>query len=402
MNFAPYRQVFGTPGLRPLMIIGSLAKVPSLGITSVLYLYVSHGLGLNFGLAGLVTAAWMIGVGVGSPLQGRAFDRYGFRPVLCAVILVQATFWSAGSFLPYPVLLCAAFCGGLFTLSAFTITRLALAVMVPEEIRHTAYVVESVSTDVSYMIGPSVGVLVITQVSPTTAFLTVGAMMVLCGIGYIVVNPPLQAQEKVERPGGPDEWLSVLFQLRSVLVATIGVSTAVVGLEVAALGSLQHMEQLRWSWVFLVCCGVSSIIGGLIYGAARRPMSALLIVALLGIAMMPMGLAQHWIWLCVLAVPANFLIAPALSGTADLVSRLAPGHQRGLAMGLYASALMVGNAVASPLAGTAQDLAGPGGAFAVIGTVSALTGSWALFLGRKASSPRPTLPEGEASLSAAK
>jgi predicted MFS family arabinose efflux permease len=154
-------------------------------------------------------------------------------------------------------------------------------------------------------------------------------------------------------------------------------------LEVAALGSLQRMGQLQWSWVFLICCGAASIVGGLIYGAARRPVSALLLVALLGVAMMPMGLAQHWIWLCVLAVPANFLIAPALSGTADLVSRLAPDSHRGVAMGLYASALMVGNAVASPLAGTAQDLAGPGGAFALTGAVSALTGLLALLLGRR-------------------
>jgi MFS family permease len=383
VNFAAYRQVFGTPGLRPLMIIGSLAKIPSLGVTSVLYLYVSHRLGLSFALAGLVTAAWMVGVGVGSPLQGRAFDRYGFRPVLCAVILVQALFWSAGPFLPYPLLVCAAFCGGLFTLSAFTITRLALAVMVPGKIRHTAYVVESVSTDVSYMAGPSVGVFVITQASPTAAFLTVGAMMVLCGIGYVALNPPLQAQELAQPSAGMGQWLAVCFRLRSVLVATVGVATAVVGLEVAALGSLQRMGQLQWSWVFLICCGAASIVGGLIYGAARRPVSALLLVALLGVAMMPMGLAQHWIWLCVLAVPANFLIAPALSGTADLVSRLAPDSHRGVAMGLYASALMVGNAVASPLAGTAQDLAGPGGAFALTGAVSALTGLLALLLGRR-------------------
>jgi predicted MFS family arabinose efflux permease len=94
----------------------------------------------------------------------------------------------------------------------------------------------------------------------------------------------------------------------------------------------------------------------------------------LGVAVLPIGLAGHWVWLCVLAIPANFLIAPSLSATADAVSRLAPLGAKGVAMGAYASALMVGNVAGSPVAGVTLDAAGAVASFAAVGAVSALTG----------------------------
>jgi MFS family permease len=384
VNFGAYRQVLATPGLRSLMTVGLLAKIPGLGIPAVVILHVVHNLDLGFGLGGLVTAAWTVGVGIGAPFQGRALDRWGLRPLLAAVVVVQSLFWGTGPLLPYGVLLAASFCGGLLTLPAFTIIRLALVVMVPQDIRHTAYVADSMATDLAYMAGPSVGVLLASQASPTTAFFVMGGMLVLSAVAYMVLNPPVKAAPAAEADAaaGPKrvirlrEWMTL--RMLGVLAATAGVCMAVVGLEVAGIGTLQEKGELQWSWVFLAASGAASIVGGLVYGALARPPSPLVITVGLGLLLIPVGLAPNWVWLCVLALPASALIAPALSGTADSVSRLAPTAMRGMAMGTYASALMIGNAAGSPLAGAALDVSGPFLAFAAVGAGCALAGGLAL------------------------
>ncbi len=367
------------------MVIGLLAKIPGIGIPAVVILHVVYGLGLGFGPGSLVAAVWTAGVGIGAPFQGRALDKYGLRPLLAVVILVQASFWGLAYFLPYPFLIGAAFLGGLLNLPAFTVIRLALAVMVTEDIRHTAYVADSITTDISYMAGPSIGILLASQASPTTAFLIMGGLLVVGALAYAWANPPLQAARSGERVARLGEWLNV--HLLCVLGITVGVTVAIFGFEVAAIGTLQHLGQIEWAWVFLIVCGAASIVGGLLYGAMKRPPTAVLLAICLGLAVMPVGVANHWLWLCALAIPANFLVAPALSATANSVSRLAPKGVRGVAMGAYASALMIGNVAGSPIAGAALDLTGSVGAFVAVGAASALIGGLAFLADRRVSAP---------------
>ena len=363
-----YRRVFATPGLRSLMVTGLVAKVPGLGIPAVLLLHVVHGLGLGFGPASVVSAAWLAGVGIGAPFQGLAMDRFGLRPLLVVVVVTQAAFWGLAPLLSYPFLVVAALGGGLLMLPAFTVVRLALAVMVDDEIRHTAYVADAITTDIAYMAGPSLGILLAAQVSPRVAFLVMGTLILVAGLGYARANPPLKSAH--ERAAG--RWLSA--RLLAVLALTVGVSVAIVGFEVAAIGTLQELGQLEWSWAVLVVAGLASIAGGLLYGGLRRPPPPALLAVALGVAVLPIGIASHWGWLCLLAIPANFLIAPSLSATADAVSRIAPVGGKGVAMGAYATALMVGDVVGSPVAGVSLDVAGTVAGFVAVGAVSAAIG----------------------------
>jgi predicted MFS family arabinose efflux permease len=54
------------------------------------------------------------------------------------------------------------------------------------------------------------------------------------------------------------------------------------------------------------------------------------------------------------------------------VSRLAPDDSKGVAMGTYASAILVGNVIGSPLAGTVLDHGGSAASFAAFGATAAL------------------------------
>jgi predicted MFS family arabinose efflux permease len=213
-----------------------------------------------------------------------------------------------------------------------------------------------------------------------------GGLVVLAALGFAVVNPGLRTAQ-VEAAG---RWLTG--RLACVLGVTFGVALAVLGFEVAAVGTLQRLGQLEWSWVFLIVCGACSIAGGLVYGSLRRPPPAVLLAACLGVAVVPIGFADHWLWLCLFAAPANFLIAPSLAATASAVSALAPSGSKGVAMGAYASALMIGNVAGSPLAGAGLDLSGPVASFALIGCASALTAFLAFLADRRLGRLTPETP----------
>lgn len=389
--FSAYRKVFAEPRLRSLMATGLLAKMPGLGIAAVIILHVVEGMGRGFGAASLVAACWTAGAGIGAPFLGRGLDRYGLRAVLGLVVTTQALFWGLAHLLPYQGLLVAAFIGGLTTLPAFTVIRLALANMVSEESRHTAFVVDSMTTDIAYMVGPSLGILLASQVSPAVAFLVLGGTLLLSALVFLLLNPPMQGARREDgRKPRLSDWLSP--RMVCALGVTVAVSIAVVGFEVAAIGTLQRWEQLQWSWLLLVFAGLASVVGGFVYGGMKRRPSSFVVACALGVLCLPIGLATQWYWLCLLIVPANLLVAPALSATATSVSLLAPDGSKGVAMGAYASALLIGNVAGSPLAGVVMDHGGPTASFAAVGAVSATVAGVAYLCDLRFRTPRPNEP----------
>ena len=127
MSLAPYRQVLAVPGVRALLLVGVLARIPATAVGITVTLHVATTLGRSWTQAGLVTAAYTIGVAVGAPLLGRLIDRRGLRTVMVLTTTVSAAVWFAAPHLAYLVLLPAALVAGLFGVPIFPAIRLALA-----------------------------------------------------------------------------------------------------------------------------------------------------------------------------------------------------------------------------------------------------------------------------------
>ena len=79
MHLAPYRAVLRIPGMRLFMLVALIARIPSTAILTALTLSVVLDRHRGYGAAGLVGAAFTVGLAVGSPLLGRAVDRRGPR-----------------------------------------------------------------------------------------------------------------------------------------------------------------------------------------------------------------------------------------------------------------------------------------------------------------------------------
>ncbi|MEO3746182.1 MFS transporter [Plantactinospora sp. B5E13] len=373
MNLAPYRTALALPGVRSLVLVALVARIPATMTAVTLTLYVVLHLHRGYGAAGLVGAALTVGSTVGAPLLGRLVDRRGLRTMLILATLGTGVFWITAQSMSYPVLLGTALLGGLVNLPVFGVVRQSLAALVPEAHRRPAYALDSMAVELSYMAGPALAVLLVTSVSPRAALVAVGTGLVLAGVALLVLDPPVRAGDEPVTPGRPParrEWLTP--RLLGLLAATAATTLVLAGTDVAVVAVLRDSGQVAWTGLVLAMWGASSLVGGFAYGAVRRPPSALYLTLLLGLATVPVGLGGgQWWGLTLALLPAGLLCAPSLAASADAVSRLAPAAVRGEAMGLHNSALTTGIALGSPLAGAVIDVAGPSWGFATAGLTGA-------------------------------
>ncbi|MGQ0842273.1 MFS transporter [Actinokineospora sp.] len=400
-----YRRLLGLPGVRTLMILMFFARIPVSAAGMTLTLHVAVGMDRGYGQAGLVGAASTVGIAIGAPIMGRVVDRYGLRPMLVAVTIGETAFWLAARHMSYPVLLVAAFAGGLVIVPAMSIGRQAIAALVPENLRRSAYSLDSVSVELSFMVGPAAAVLLATQVSTGTATTAMAGAVFLVGVTLIVVNPRIRADHEITEPGAGRvprrTWLTP--QLVGVLAIGAGAVFVLSGTEVALVAALRGSGQLDWTGVVVMAMCVASAVGGLVHGAVKRSLPQVVLMALLGLLAIPVGLAgEHW-WLLALAlIPTNLLCAPTLASTGEQVSNLAPPAQRGEATGLQSSAFTLGTAVGSPLVGFVVDHSTPAWGFAVAGLGGVLVACVAMVLiarGNRRATPDAAARKGEPALS---
>ena len=391
MTLTPYRQLLSHRPVRSLLLVGVVARIPHTAAGIVLTLHVVQTLGLGYGAAGFVAAASTVGIAVGAPWRGRAIDRLGLRRALIPSVVGEAVVWTAAPFLPYEALLVSSFVGGLLSLPIFTVIRQSLSVLVDERGRRSAYAVDSIGVELSFMVGPAAGVLVATSASTGLALLLVGATTVVAGLGLMWFDPPTRSSQVADRSGhraaGPPTqrvdlekasmssrpgtaavgWRSPA--LLAVLGAATGATLVLAGTEVTLVAALRAAGAVDVTGVVFACWGLGSILGALVYGALPRAVHPLWLLLWLAALTAPVGVASSPWLLCVLILPAGALCAPVISATAEAVARLVPEASRGVAMGWHGSALTVGIAMGAPLAGSAIDRVGPWGGSLAVGVV---------------------------------
>ncbi|MEJ2859877.1 MFS transporter [Actinomycetospora flava] len=369
-SVATYRAVLGLPGLAPLYVVGFAARLPVTATGVVLTLHVAIGLDEGFAAAGLVGGAITAGIALGAPVVGRLVDRHGLRPVLVLCGLAQAVFWGCVPLLDATALVPAALAAGLLAPPAFAVVRQSLAASVPAGHQRPAFALDAMSTEVAYAVGPALGTLVVLALPGTGPWL-VGAAFVLATVALGWLDPPVRAggARPGERPAPP-----VRTWLRGAMLVALGSTAAAIlmltATELSVVAMLTARDETAWFALANTVWCAASLVGGWIYGAARRPPPTAVLLGLLALGSLPVALGGPWWTLTLLLVPAGAFCAPALAAAAETVGRLAPDDARGVATGLHGSALMVGATVASPLAGVLIDRVAPA---AAVGAAAGIT-----------------------------
>ncbi|NUP82034.1 MAG: MFS transporter [Nonomuraea sp.] len=371
MALDQYRRLFRLPGVRTLLLVGMLARVPATAMGMALTLHVIFGLRLGYAEAGLVTMASTVGMAIGSPLSGRFVDKHGLRPVLAVTTVAQALFWSCAWALPLPVLAGAAALAGLLNLPVFSVTRQCLAALVPPEQRRTGFTLDSMLVELSYMTGPALAAAGITTLGSTTTMVVIGVGITAAGLGLIVFNPPTRSAVELEEQAVKvprRQWLTPAFV--ALLGTTAAATFILTATELSLVATMNTAGETEWVGLAVAIWCVYSLVGGFVYGGLSRGFSPLVLIAGMGLLTIPVGLAGgDWRWLILALLPAGLLCAPALSSTVDVLSRWVPSGARGESMGLHGTALLIGGAASSPIAGAIIDGSGPFWAFVMAGLV---------------------------------
>ncbi|HEX7535613.1 MAG TPA: MFS transporter [Dermatophilaceae bacterium] len=394
MPLSPYRRVLAVPAMRQALLLGIMVRIPIFAGGVLLTLHVVQTLHRDYGSAGLVTAAATVAIAVSGPWRGRLLDSKGLRRVVLPSLIVTALCWSIAPFVDYLPLLLLAALAGLFVVPVFSIIRQAVMAAVPDSDRRTALSLDSVAVEVSFMVGPLVGVWAATIWPTAWVLFTVEMLGVLAGIGLWLANPVLRADggdkgggegglagtagTDSEEPLPRKAWFRP--QFLAMCAAAMASTIVLSGCDIAFVAALRDFDKISLIGPVLAIWGLGSVIGGLVYGMLHRSISAFLLLGGLSLTTIPIALAPS-VWpLAALGFVAGLLCAPTITATVDQLSRVVPDAARGEAIGWHGSAMTAGSALGAPVAGLAIDQWGWAGGFvsvSLVGLAVALAGAGA-------------------------
>jgi predicted MFS family arabinose efflux permease len=373
--------IASTPrGLR-LLAISIVARLPLAMLSVALLVHARHLTG-SFAVAGVVTGAYAVALGVGGPLLGQLVDRRGQSVVLMAAAGASAALLFAIAVLPEgapaAVLVALAASIGFATPPLGACVRALLPALVadPSDLRG-AYAAESSAIELTWVAGPPI-VLGAGVLWSTGAVLAAAGLVLLVATAAFAAQPASRAWRPDDvtapRPRGGALGAPAMRTLVIVLVAVgvlLGAAEVAVTAAAGALGSTTSAAPLMALW------GAGSLAGGLIWtrlgGGAPATAGLVLVLAALAAGHLALAAAAgSLLALAVVLLVAGAAIAPTYAMIYAMVDRVAPAGAMTEAFAWLSTAVAVGAAAGAAGAGTLVDQAGPAAAFVLAGGAGAL------------------------------
>jgi predicted MFS family arabinose efflux permease len=364
-----YRDLLRTPGVARALGTSLLARLgmPTAALAVVLLGVDRTG---SYGAAGVLSAVWVAGVGLGALVSSRLVDRG--RSVR-SVLLVTATLSAAGLVAlastdtsSTPVL------AGITAIAALTappvvptVRALWPALLSDPAARSGIYSLEATVQELTFVVGPSAAGAVAALGSPALAVGMAGVVSLL-GVLTFATTPGL------DRPAGGERAPFRLGAVLPLLPVYLAGGLLICGLswvEVGTVGAAGAAGSTASAGFLLALWSAGSVLGGLLagirpprHGPARR-----LVVLLVAVAAGSLVIAasRGLVLLAVLLIVSGALVAPALAGVYTLVQERAPIGAVTQTFAGLAVALLGGSAIGSALAGSVVQARGPGTAFAL-------------------------------------
>lgn len=384
VGFGKYADLLSTPDVRRVVVLGLVIRIPLWAANIALVLHVVTHLNRSYVDAGLVAGVASLALAISGPWRGRRLDQRGLRATVGPALIVEVVCWAIAPWVPFWPLVFLVLIAGLFVVPSFSIVRQVMIAAVPLKQRTAALSLDAVAVELSFMVGPVVGVLIATSIPTPIAlivcqFASIGGSLVLWWI-----NPPLQAA------GAPTE-RSVKVPFRSwispsvvmILVLTVASTIVLNAEDLGIVAALRHAGHSSWIGWELALWGGGSAVGGILYGAAHRHPPASWLLLGLGISTALVAIAPNIAVFTVLLTISGIFCAPTITATVDHLSRAVPESVRGEAIGWHGSALTVGGAISAPIIGAMLDAHGWGSGFWLGGGLGAAVAVVALLILRE-------------------
>jgi len=378
-----YRRILGLPGTLLFSATGMVARLPMSMASLGIVLLVSSATG-SYGLAGSVSAAYLIANGGFAIVQGRLLDRLGQSRVLPAAVTVFGValallMWSVQAEWPVATsyLLAAVSGAALPAVGSCVRARWSHVLRSPDQLQ-TAFALEAVVDESVFMLGPILVTVLATAWHPVaglTAALVSGLVGTLFFAAQRSTEPPAHPRRETTgpRPGMPWATVAPLALVCGALGTLFGAA------EVTTVAFAEELGSKGYAGPLLALWALGSLIAGLVTGAVhwrRGPDHRLRwgSVAMMA-AMLPLGLIGSVPLMGLALFVAGFAIAPTLIATMSLTEKTVPHARLTEGMAIMHTGIVAGVAPGATVAVVVIDAYGASPAYlvaAAAGLVSAL------------------------------
>ncbi|MGW0912356.1 MFS transporter [Streptomyces sp. NPDC002784] len=393
-----YGQLLRTRGAWTFLLPGFAARQPFAMLTISIVLLVQHTTG-SYGAAGAVAAVTGVSMALFAPYTGRLADRYGQRPVLIPGVLVHTL---AGLTLtalaladaPLWALFVAAVPTGASVPQVGPMVRARWGVKLQgSPLMTTAAAFESVTDELTFVMGPLLATALCTTVDPAAGLVTEAALTLIGGLLFAAQKSTqpsvaVDGHARVQRVSA----LSIP-GVRVLIVTFLGIGSVFGGMQVSLAAFTESIGEPGLNGVLYGVFAAGNMISGLACGAIAwkvAPQRRLVLgYAALALAASGLWAAHSVLVLAGLGLLVGMCIAPALITGYTLVEGLVPAGARTEAFTWLTGAVALGQAAAVTVAGQLEDRFWDGAGFLVpmVGTLLALATLLAL-RSRLAARPR--------------
>ncbi|MEU1598408.1 MFS transporter [Streptomyces sp. NPDC005708] len=378
-----YTRLLRTRGAWTFLIPGFAARQPFAMLTLSIVLLVRHTTG-SYGAAGAVAAVTGVSMALCAPYSGRLADRHGQRAVLLPGVLAHTLAAASLTALalahaPLWVLFAAAVPTGASVPQIGPMVRARWGVKLQDSpLMATAAAFESVTDELTFVVGPLLATALCTTVAPAAGLLTEAALTLVGGVLFAAqkgTQPPVAAvrHARVEHtsalrvPG-----------VRVLIVTFLGIGTVFGGMQVSLAAFTQSIGEPGLNGALYGIFAAGNMLSGIVCGAVawKATPQRRLVIGYAALALTASGLwtAHSVVVLAGLGLLVGMCIAPALITGYTLVEGLVPAGARTEAFTWLTGAVALGQAAAVTVAGQLEDRLWGGAGFLVpmAGTVLAL------------------------------
>lgn len=369
---SPYRELFAVPGARSFVTAGFVARMSMSMIGIGVVLLVSGATG-SYGLAGAVAATSALAMAAAAPHIGRVVDRFGQGRVLPPLAAVHGG--ALGSLIacaeldaPHWTLFGAAAVSGAAYPSVDAFVRTRWSHLLRGKTRlETAFSLESVLDEVVFVTGPVIVTVLATQVHRLSG-LAVAGILTVTGTVALGLQRATEPPVRGHTTSGGGSAIRVP-GLAALALVFLGLGAVFGSMEVTVVAFAAERGAPAAAGVVLGLQAFGSLLAGLAYGVRRWriPIDRRFRIGLVGFAagLAPLALMPNIPVLAVVIFVGGLAISPTLIPGFGLVERLVPEDARNEGFSWVTTAIGVGLAAGSPIAGAIVDSAGARAAFLV-------------------------------------
>jgi MFS family permease len=375
--FRPYREILSRPGALAFSAAGVVARLPMsmVGIGIVLMVSALYD---SYGLAGRVSALYVIFQAACSPQLARLVDRLGQARVMRPAIAVSAVgivgLVGAGALHAPPACLYVAAAVTGATIGSFGALVRARWSHLLDDARqiHTAYSLESALDELVFIVGPVLATLLATGVQPTAGLVVPVIAMVAGGYWFLAQR----ATQPPARGVGPGDARGSVLRSRGMVVLAlvfIGMGSIFGATDVSTVAFAQEKGSKGSAGAILAVFALGSMISGLGYGM-RHWLSPLWKRFAVGVVALAAGVSLFFLVDSLAALAAvmfitGFAIAPTIINGNGLVQHFVAPNRLTEGLTWVGTSLGIGVSVGSSVAGYLIDGRGsPGGFLVVVGS----------------------------------